>query len=59
MRYFVLGPVRMDPRTPTATKVRALLATLPGLRLDASRPAQVRGHVFRKPPTLHARWDAT
>ncbi|MEY9870863.1 DNA-binding SARP family transcriptional activator/predicted ATPase [Streptacidiphilus sp. MAP12-33] len=28
MRYFVLGPVRMDPRTPTATKVRALLATL-------------------------------
>ena len=44
-------------RLETVTALRALVATLPGLRLDASRPAQVRGLVFRKPPTLHAAWD--
>jgi hypothetical protein len=36
--------------------VNALLARLPGLRLDGSRPAEVRGLVFRKPGALHATW---
>lgn len=44
-------------RLETVTALRALLAALPGLRLDASRPARVRGLVFRKPPALHAAWD--
>ncbi|HXT90871.1 MAG TPA: cytochrome P450 [Trebonia sp.] len=43
-------------RLETVSALRALLSTLPGLRLDASRPAQVRGLVFRKPPALHAAW---
>jgi cytochrome P450 len=30
---------------------------LPGLRLDPGRPAAPRGLVFRKPPSLHLRWD--
>jgi cytochrome P450 len=34
----------------------ALLARLPGLRLDPARPSAVRGLVFRKPPTLHVIW---
>ena len=36
----------------------AALRLLPGLRLDPDRPAAPRGLVFRKPPALHARWDA-
>jgi cytochrome P450 len=44
-------------RLETVTALRALLAALPGIRLDASRPARVRGLVFRKPPALHAAWD--
>ena len=43
-------------RLETVTALRALRAALPGLRLDATRPAQVRGLVFRKPPALHATW---
>ena len=43
-------------RLEAVTVVNALLARLPGLRLDGSRPAQVRGLVFRKPRTLHATW---
>lgn len=34
------------------------LARLPGLRLDPELPSAPRGLVFRKPPTLHACWDA-
>lgn len=34
------------------------LLTLPGLRLDPGRPAQVRGLVFRKPVALHALWES-
>jgi cytochrome P450 len=34
-----------------------LFTRLAGLRLDATRPAQVRGLVFRKPPELHVRWS--
>jgi aromatic O-demethylase, cytochrome P450 subunit len=35
-----------------------LLAGLPGLALDASRPAVVSGWNFRAPKELHAIWDA-
>jgi hypothetical protein len=35
----------------------ALSQRLPSLRLDPERPAAIQGLVFRKPPTLHARWD--
>ncbi|HET6867173.1 MAG TPA: cytochrome P450 [Solirubrobacteraceae bacterium] len=35
----------------------ALTNRLHGLRLDPELPATVQGLVFRKPPTLHARWD--
>jgi hypothetical protein len=30
---------------------------LPGVRLDPQRASRIEGLVFRKPPTLHARWD--
>jgi cytochrome P450 len=35
----------------------ALTERLPNLRLDPDHPSRVEGLVFRKPPTLHARWD--
>jgi cytochrome P450 len=44
-------------RLETVTAVRALLDALPGLRLDVSRPLQVRGLVFRKPTALPAIWE--
>jgi hypothetical protein len=34
----------------------AVLRRLPGVRLDAGRPAEPRGLVFRKPPELHVVW---
>lgn len=37
--------------------LRAVLGRLPGLELDPTRPSAPRGLVFRKPPTLWARWD--
>jgi cytochrome P450 len=43
-------------RAETLAGLRALL-TLPGLRLDPAEPAEPRGLVFRKPPTLRVRWD--
>jgi cytochrome P450 len=36
----------------------ALLARLPGLALDPSRPAAIRGLVFRKPQRLDVVWEA-
>jgi cytochrome P450 len=45
-------------RLEARTAVAAALARLPGLRLDRSRPAEVRGLVFRKPVALHVAWDA-
>ncbi len=49
-------------RLEAQAAIRALLTRLPGLRLDPARPgsppaASARGLVFRKPPTLHVRWD--
>ena len=45
-------------RLETRIALRTLLDRLPGLRLDPERPSAPRGLVFRKPPTLHALWDA-
>jgi len=36
--------------------IRRTFERLPGLRLDPSRPSEVRGLVFRKPQTLHVVW---
>jgi cytochrome P450 len=33
------------------------LTQLPGLRLDPDHPPAPRGLVFRKPPSLHVRWE--
>lgn len=46
-------------RLEAAAAVRCLLERLPALRLDPRRPSQVRGLVFRKPPTLHVLFRAT
>jgi cytochrome P450 len=35
----------------------ALTRRLSNLRLDPDHPSRVEGLVFRKPPTLHARWE--
>jgi cytochrome P450 len=43
-------------RLEAQAAVRAVLR-LPGLRLDPEHPAAPRGLVFRKPPSLHLRWD--
>lgn len=37
--------------------LRTLLDRLPGLRLDPAATPSVRGLVFRKPPSVHARWE--
>ena len=37
--------------------VRHVLACLPGLRLHPAAAAQVRGLVFRKPPSLNVLWE--
>jgi cytochrome P450 len=43
-------------RLEAQAALRAVLR-LPGLRLDPDRPSSPRGLVFRKPPSLHIRWD--
>ncbi|MER5448342.1 cytochrome P450 [Streptomyces sp. NPDC002764] len=44
-------------RLETRIALQRLLERLPGLRLDPGRPASPYGLVFRKPDTLHLRWD--
>ncbi|MGW0632210.1 cytochrome P450 [Streptomyces sp. NPDC002758] len=44
-------------RLETRIALRSCLDRLDGLRLDPSRPAAVRGLVFRKPPGLWVHWD--
>ncbi len=44
-------------RLEAQVALERLLARLPGLQLDPARPSAPRGLVFRKPPTLWARWD--
>ncbi len=58
---FAIGPhfcVGADlARLEARAALGALLDRLPGLRLDPARPSAPRGLVFRKPPSLHVRWD--
>jgi len=53
--HFCLGAhlARME----TTAALAALLDLLPGLRLDPGRPSAPQGLIFRKPPSLHVRWD--
>jgi cytochrome P450 len=44
-------------RLEAQVAVDAVLARLPGLRLDPRYPSAPRGLVFRKPPDLRVRWD--
>jgi cytochrome P450 len=44
-------------RLETRIALQQLLERLPALRLDPEHPAAPYGLVFRKPPTLHVRWD--
>ena len=44
-------------RLEATAAARALLARLPGLRLDPERPPVLYGQVFRKPDELHALWE--
>ena len=44
-------------RLEATAAVGALLARLPGLRLDPGRPPVPYGQVFRKPDELHALWE--
>jgi cytochrome P450 len=43
-------------RLETATALDRLLDRLPGVALDATRPAVIGGAVFHKPPELWVRW---
>jgi cytochrome P450 len=54
--HFCLGA--QLARIEAHVAIRSLLDRLPGLRLDPGRSSAPRGLVFRKPPALHARWDA-
>ncbi|SEC56553.1 Cytochrome P450 [Streptomyces sp. 3213] len=45
-------------RLETRIALHHLLERLPSLRLDQDHPTAPHGLVFRKPPTLHVRWDA-
>jgi cytochrome P450 len=45
-------------RAEARAALGALLDRLPGLRLDPDRPSAPQGLVFRKPPSLHVRWDS-
>lgn len=44
-------------RLETRIALQHLLARLPALRLDPDHPTAPYGLVFRKPATLHVRWD--
>jgi cytochrome P450 len=53
--HFCIGAqlARLEANAALTTFLQAL----PGLRLDPGRPSEPRGLVFRKPTTLHVRWD--
>ncbi|WP_406463831.1 cytochrome P450 [Streptomyces sp. NBC_01622] len=44
-------------RLETRIALHHLLDRFPSLRLDPDHPTAPHGLVFRKPPTLHVRWD--
>ncbi len=54
-RHFCLGASLA--RIEAEQALRRVFAGLPGLRLDANRPAQPYGHEFRTPPTVWVRWS--
>jgi cytochrome P450 len=62
-RAFAIGPhfcVGAElARTEAHAAVSALLDRLPGLRLDPGRPSAPEGLVFRKPASLHVRWETS
>jgi cytochrome P450 len=45
-------------RLEATAALDAVLDQLPGVHLDPDRPSAPYGLVFRKPPSLHVRWDA-
>jgi cytochrome P450 len=53
--HFCLGA--QLARQEARAAVTELLARLPGLRLDPDRPSAPHGLVFRKPRSLHVRWE--
>jgi cytochrome P450 len=53
--HFCLGA--QLARLEAQCAVRCVLEMLPGVRLDPAQRAAPQGLVFRKPPSLHARWD--
>lgn len=62
-RAFAIGPhfcVGAElARTEAHAAVSALLDRLPGLQLDPGRPSAPQGLVFRKPASLHVRWEVS
>ena len=44
-------------RYQARTSVDVIVGRLPGLRLDAQYPIDIRGWEFRVPASLHVRWD--
>jgi cytochrome P450 len=55
-KHFCLGAALA--RLEGEIGLRALFERLPDLRLDPAHPSQPKGHEFRSPPTLWARWGA-
>ena len=53
-RHFCLGASLA--RIEAEQALARVFAGLPGLRLDAERPARPYGHEFRTPPTVWVRW---
>ncbi len=56
-RHFCLGASLA--RIEAGQALTRAFARLPGLRLDAERPARPHGHEFRTPPTIWVRWDSS
>ena len=55
-KHFCLGAALA--RLESEIGLRVLFERLPHLRRDPLHPAAPRGHEFRSPPTLFARWDS-
>ena len=56
-RHFCLGASLA--RIEAEQALTRVFGGLPGLRLDADRPARPHGHEFRTPPTVWVRWGAS
>ena len=55
-RHFCLGASLA--RIEAEQALARVFGGLPGLRLDAERPARPHGHEFRTPPTVWVRWES-